>query len=516
MFVVGLLDDLVGVKPQGKLLAQITAALALSFLGYHFNPELPYVLDLTILLLWVLGITNAMNLLDNMDGLSAGVAATAAVFFFWLFASDGNTEGALLSLVLCGTMLGFLVFNFSPASVLMGNSGSLLVGFFLASLHLTTSQTDPTGLLSILVFPVLVLALPIFDTTFVSLTRWFSGRKVSVGATDHASHRLVAVGLSERQAVLVLYAIAISSGLLASALYRLAFSYSIFGAALSVLGLVLFGIFLSTVSVYEEGRLPVEVRDKRWFTLITEFTYKRQMLWVLVDALTIGVAYYLGYLTRFGGTAEWDEQFALFARSSPIVVSALLVSLTAKGLYRSDWRHFSLHEARLMTVATTIGLASSILLLTYLFRFAGYSRGVFLITWATTLGALSATRLFVRMLSETLRPGVSGGKRVLIYGAGIGGQLALTEIGMNRTIDQVPVGFIDDDQFKHGTVIHGLPVLGALESLEFLVRKHQIDAIVISTRNLTERRREMLAAAAERLDVAVYCVTIDVSEWKAV
>ncbi len=157
------------------------------------------------------------------------------------------------------------------------------------------------SLVAILLFPALVLAIPIFDTTFVSVVRWFAGRRLSQGGADHTSHRLVAVGLSERQAVLVLYAISIASGGLAFSLYRIGFSYAWFGAGMCLLALVLFGIFLSSVSVYPEEQVPKDgrVAGLPRFTLATQFMYKRAMLWVFVDVLAIVLAYYAGFMLRY-------------------------------------------------------------------------------------------------------------------------------------------------------------------------------------------------------------------------
>jgi UDP-GlcNAc:undecaprenyl-phosphate GlcNAc-1-phosphate transferase len=443
--------------------------------------------------------------------MSAGIAVIAGGFRFLLFYTDGNPEGALLTAVYVGAVAGFLLFNFGPASIFMGNCGSFLIGFSLAALNLTTAQTYAKSLLSILLFPVLVLAIPIFDTTFVSLTRYFSGRSLSRGGADHTSHRLVAVGLSERQAVLILYGISLAAGIVAYVLYRVGFSYAVFGAALCVLGLAVFGIYLSSVAVYPEDRLPREARDARpGFTLFTELTYKRASLWILVDVLTLATAYYGAYLLRFGGSARWEEQFAIFARSSPLFVAAVLVSLFARGLYRAEWKHFSLHEIKIVLTGATLGTLAATLLFTYLFSFTGFSRGVLVVAWGAAVLSLSGTRVFVRLLAEALRVERAGAQRVLLYGAGAAGRLALTELQTNRERNQHVVGFLDDAVFKHGSTIQGVPVLGGLDSLEFLVRKHRIEAVVVSTRTIADGRQARLAALAARCGVAVYRVSLDV------
>ena len=516
MFGVGLADDFVSLRPQTKLVLQIAAALTLYLAGYHFYAQAPFWMDLAFVLLWVVGITNAMNLLDNMDGLAAGVAVIAGSFRFLLYLTDGNPDGAMLSAIFVGAVAGFLVFNFSPASIFMGDSGAFLIGFFLAAINLTTAQMYAKNLISILLFPVLVLAIPIFDTTLVSVVRWFSRRHISQGGSDHSSHRLVAVGLTERSAVLILYGISIASGLVAFVLYRVGFSYALLGAALVILGLILFGIFLGSVAVYPSDRVPSEAAAgaRPAISLATEVLFKRSMLWIVVDVLTILLAYYAAYLLRFGGTFEWPAQFGRFSQSAPIVVAAVLVALFARGLYRSEWRHFSLHEVRIIVVGVVAGLVTAVLLVTYLYRFEGYSRSVFILAGGAAVLALAGSRAFVRTLADAVRPGGAAGQRVLIYGAGAAGELALAEIQMNRALDQVVVGYVDDDVFKQRSSIRGMPVLGGLDALPLLVKRHRIGAIVVSSGKIGPERLARLEAIAGEAGLSVFRVSIDMVPMK--
>ena len=276
VFLLGLADDVWDLRPQSKLVAQIAAGLLLYLFGFHFNDALPRLLDLAIVVFWVVGITNAMNLLDNMNGLCAGTAAIAVAFRFLFFLNDGNAAGATAAAVFLGAILGFLVFNFPRASIFMGDAGSLVIGFVLAALNLTNAEAYSKGLFSVLFFPVLVLALPIFDTAFVSVVRTLSGRPLSHGGRDHTSHRLVAVGLSETAAVLVLHGISIASGITAFVFYQVGFSYAWFTGVLLILALILFGVFLANVKVYPQDRVPGDLFSSahNHFSLVTNFTYR--------------------------------------------------------------------------------------------------------------------------------------------------------------------------------------------------------------------------------------------------
>lgn len=512
LFIVGLIDDFTDLRPQSLLVAQISAALALFLIGYRFGGIAPFWVSFALVILWVVGITNAMNLLDNMDGLAGGVAVIAGVFRCLLFAADGHMAEATLAVVFTGAVAGFLVFNVSPASIFMGNCGALLIGFFLAAINLTTDQAYAQNLLSVLLFPVMVLAIPIFDTALVSLIRWTSGRSISQGGRDHASHRLVALGVTERRAVLILWSISLAAGVMAFALYRVGISYVLFGGAMLALGLVLFGIVLASISVYQGDRLPNGgPRPSRiGFTLVTNFPYKRALLWIIVDLVTIVLAYYVAYLIRFGGTAEWDRQFQLFVQSAPVVAGSVLIAVFARGLYLSEWKHFSLFEIRIIVAGATLGVVASVLLVTYLFRFEGYSRAVFVLTWGAALIAMAGSRVFVRHVADTLRSGTIRGQRIFIYGAGAAGELALAEIQMNRALEQVPVGFIDDDTFKHRMTILGVPVLGGLDALPFLAKKHRVEAVVVSSDKIDSDKLERLEELARRLDLAVFQARMEV------
>ena len=236
----------------------------------------------------------------------------------------------------------------------MGDAGSLVVGFVLAALNLTNGESYSKGLFSVLFFPVLVLALPIFDTAFVSVVRTLSGRAVSHGGQDHASHRLVAVGLSETAAVLVLHGISIASGLTAFVFYQVGFSYAWFIGVLLVLALILFGVFLANVKVYPEDQVPgdVSASARGHFSLVTNFTYKRTVLWVIVDTLTILIGWYVAFLVRYGQTPVWSAEVGRFTETVPIVVIGMLVGLYVRGLYRTDWQHLSLHELRAIVSGT--------------------------------------------------------------------------------------------------------------------------------------------------------------------
>jgi len=210
----GVWDDRWSLRPLMKLVGQIVAALILVFSGVQVQ-FLPYpFLNVAVTILWVVGITNALNLLDNMDGLSSGVGAVAAAFFLLLAAMNGQYLVGGLAAALLGACLGFLIYNFNPATIFMGDTGSLFLGFILAALGIKLRFPGRLDIVTWMV-PVMVLGLPVFDTTLVVVSRLRRGVPVYQGGKDHVSHRLVAMGLTQREAVLILYLVCGALGVLA-------------------------------------------------------------------------------------------------------------------------------------------------------------------------------------------------------------------------------------------------------------------------------------------------------------
>ncbi len=254
LFLTGLVDDFRHIRPYQKLIAQIVAAALVVDFGLRL-PWTPYIaLNVFITLFWLVGITNAVNMLDNMDGLAAGVSTIAAVFLALNFLGNQQAGAALMLFTLAGALAGFLVYNHHPASIFMGDCGSMFIGFFLASMALVnrTGGGRSRSVIAVLAVPVLVLVVPIFDTTFVTVMRKLAGRAASQGGRDHTSHRLVALGLSERHAVWMLYSFAAAAGIIAILVRHAPLTISLGAIALFTLVLTLTGLRLARVRVYED------------------------------------------------------------------------------------------------------------------------------------------------------------------------------------------------------------------------------------------------------------------------
>lgn len=224
----GIKDDLNPVSPKFKIVVQVLAALVLFYSGYrigfltnflgeiisHFGTG-EYILfsnmvSLPMTVFWIVGITNTINLIDGLDGLAAGVSMIAAAALTYVAFINGSVEVALLTAVLTGSILGFLPYNFNPARIFMGDTGSLFLGFILAAVSIEGALKSTTVVT--LFIPVIILGLPIFDTTFAIVRRIASGKSISEGDMGHLHHRLLTIGFGHKNVVLSLYFLAILLG----------------------------------------------------------------------------------------------------------------------------------------------------------------------------------------------------------------------------------------------------------------------------------------------------------------
>src|SRR5882672_10350089 len=243
MFMLGVADDLWHLRPGTKFLLQIAIALALVVVLPRPTLTGIAVLDGLITITWLAGMTNAFNLLDNVDGLAAGVAAIAGGFFMLTLWPAAPWPVLVTLAAFVGATAGFLVYNFHPASIFMGDSGSLFLGFFLSGISLYVMPLQGYGP-SYAVVSVLILLVPIFDTTFVTLTRVMARRSPIAGGRDHTSHRLIALGISERRAVVVHYVLTATGGLIAIGVLHanpgdVGIALGIYVICLAALGIVL-------------------------------------------------------------------------------------------------------------------------------------------------------------------------------------------------------------------------------------------------------------------------------------
>jgi len=487
MFFTGLRDDLRTLMPGPKLALQLVAAAALvaSGISFRFFDSAP--LDILLSLFWFVGMTNAVNLLDNMDGLAGGVATIAACCLGILFLLAGEWAFAMVAFALAGAVGGFLVHNVRPASIFMGDSGALFLGVFLAGLALAPAPGLSRGLISVIGLPVLILAIPILDTALVTAGRIAEGRPVYIGGKDHISHRLVALGLSERRVVGVLWGLAAAGGavglLVRSTDPALAY---VLGAVL-LAALALLGAFLLGGKPTERTPArPVEGRLRELFL----WTGRTPLFVAALDAVLLTAAYYAAYQIR------WDpivraEEIAYLGASLPILLVAKIGAFAALNVYREDLRFFSSRSVLLMLRANGLG---SLLFFAAAFYLVGpgLSRGVVLLDFGFATLLTGAARGSFRMFAAAGRRLEEARVPTVVVGASAHLPVLLAHLRSSPGVGIAPVAFVDPSLDRRGRVL-GVPRFGGAEGLDAALAAVDAEAVLV-----LEERRE--PAAEDRLE----------------
>jgi UDP-GlcNAc:undecaprenyl-phosphate GlcNAc-1-phosphate transferase len=420
VFLLGLIDDKRGVSPPTKLVVQAVAAcwvvaapIASTHAAGALIPAGPIYLAIPITIGWYVGMANSVNLLDNMDGSAAGVAAVAAAFVYVLATGGEAPDPALAAAaaIAGGACVGFLVHNFPPAKIYMGDAGSLLLGFALAGLTVHLPHPDGASAWRWLPVPLFVLGAPLFDTALVWFTRRSAQRPFLQGGRDHTTHRLMALGLSPRRTLSVLYGAAAALGGVGLALARGALGTAVIMLGVGGIALVLAGFFLGEVPVYkadDDGRAPpLHVRSPAMLYAVE----------LLVDVIVLSAAWIGAYSIRF---EDADLPFYLTASALPalpFVIAFKLAALLWLDLYRGVWRTIQFRDVVSIAKAISLGSLLVVVTATAVARFEDYSRGVFAIDWLLSLVGVIGSRSALRVFRDTLARLAGRPRKVLLLGS---------------------------------------------------------------------------------------------------
>lgn len=456
MFLVGLVDDIWHLSPSRKLMLQTGIAVAAVASGLVYPLRGVFWLDAVATVVWLVGITNAFNLVDNMDGLSAGLACTVTIYLIVFYVAEGFYGYAAILSYFLGTVAGFLVFNFHPAKVFMGDSGSLSIGFFLAGASIL-EITHLSGVGAFVFVPIFVLSIPILDTIVVTFTRKLHGIPVTRGGVDHSSHRLVFLGMSEKRAVLSLYILSAFSGVVALFLRQLP---SVYAPAIVLLFLVFMGllaVFLGNVPVPWDrtGAVGVGIRSEWLRSILTH------PLSLALDSLLISVAYYLAYLLRF------DDQLSganlnQYLRSFPVVAIFTVAGLAIFNVYGNIWNQAN--RFILYRVGAAVGAATTIAMLCLIFldRFEEYSRTVFIIHMLLATTFLCGVRFSSAAFMDAVQSSKQKFPRVVLACNFADAAIAAHLV---RHLGIWPSSIIFPVSAKSGKYIQGMKVLKRWEDL---------------------------------------------------
>ena len=494
VFVAGVVDDLRHLSPIAKLAAQITAAVIVLSSGLDVEIVGNDVLAWAIGLLWLVGITNAFNLLDNMDGLAATLAVVSCAYFAIDAMTEHQNETVLaLALALGLACGGFLPFNLRPqrgAAVFMGDSGSQVIGFGLASLALAASWTVAGTTVATILLPLLVLAIPILDTTLVTIARLVEKRPVTQGGRDHTSHRLVYYGLSETKAVLLL-------AIVASAIGATALAYNVLdngrltaiGVLVTFVLLVQFGSFLSDLE--ERSRRGVDGPEPSlWRALIFE---PRRLVEVFADFLIICASFLAAYVLAVGGSGTVYER-SVYLSALPILLASRYVFFVALGVYRRVWRFATARDVVPIALGCFGSAVAAFLILIALRPIGSFPAvEIFVVDAILCTLLVGASRLVLRLLPEAAGPR-SERRRVLVVGAGRAGRSLARELREDR--DARVVGFLDDNPRVRRRRILGISVVGSLDEADRAVVSTRADEVLVSIPDAPSERIGLVTTAS--------------------
>jgi UDP-GlcNAc:undecaprenyl-phosphate GlcNAc-1-phosphate transferase len=500
LFIAGLLDDAFSLSPLAKIAAQLAAAGLVLASGLTVEVVSSNVLATALGLLWLVGITNGFNLLDNMDGLAASLAAVScAVFAVDTVARDQGELVLVVALALGGACVGFLPYNLRPrrrAALFMGDSGSQVIGFGLASLALASSWTTAGATLTSVLLPLLVLAVPILDTTLVTVRRTLERRPVMRGGTDHASHRLVYYGLSEQQAVAALTLLAALLGATALAYNVLADArVTAVGVLVSFVVLVQFASFLGDLQERSRRAEPGPPRS----LLRALVSQPRRLVEVTVDFVIICVSFLAAYLLQVDERGT-EVQRAVFLATLPVLLAVRYVLFVLFGIYRRVWRFASALDLVAIAGAVALSVPVTLAIVAKTQSLATFPKSVFLIDALLCATLVAGSRLVLRLLPGLRSVGPRAQRtRVVIVGAGRSGRALARELA--ETPDRRVVGFLDDNPNVRRRRVLGIKVLGGLDEARAHLTALRPDEVLVTIPDAGSDRLRHVVSASDQTGV---------------
>ncbi|MSP52944.1 MAG: hypothetical protein EXR81_01660 [Gammaproteobacteria bacterium] len=489
LLIVGLIDDRFGMPPLMKLMGQATACSTLYFLsGYEvnlLNIDFGFWGGLVFVVIWTLAIINAFNLIDGLDGLCSGLAMISAIGLAAMFIFRHSVGDALVCLALVGACAGFLYYNFFPAKVFLGDTGSMFLGFTLASISLHAGGKGSFAV--ILAAPFFIAGIPVIDTLLAIWRR--SMRKTlakrhglpPVGVMqpdkDHLHHRLLNSGLTQRNTTLILYAVNIF--IICVGLLFIIFKERATGMFLIILLVTIYILikYVFHIELWETHRLIASPSD------INNLTWMASLYYGLFDLLWMAIAVWLTeFITLFGVTSssitgQWVSQL-------PLWEAPVFLLLFASNTYIKVWKSSIFKDYLFLLTAILVGSIVSLSLLIP----SNIDNNLLLINKTLLFFLLSSIGIVgIRVVHHLIREFTINNvntRNILVYGAGTNGDLYLhkcylknaTKLGTVNVI-----GFIDDNLLLKNKYVYGKKIFGGLSELTGLISKYSIDEIVITT-----------------------------------
>lgn len=488
VFAISLCDDIRSVPAVLKLSAHsLGAAIAVAY-GFRLG-DVAYILGTPVSLgvlaipiswVWIVAVTNAFNLTDGLDGLSAGLAVISAASLATVALVSADAAQGIVSLVIVGALIGFLPWNTYPARIFFGDSGAASVGFLLACLGLWGTARLSSGM-AVLV-PILLMGVPLTDAV-VSIGRRLLRQLASgegslfTADEDHIHHRLLRRGIAHPRAVVLLYAV----GLAIAVIGVLSVFLTNQRAAIVVVTLLVAAAAAISQLKYDEFAL---LRKGVVLGLYEMPALQTGTFRVFADLALVALSLYGAFALKF------DEWHLSTQRTAALNLLVVFLPITigvflAFGVYRRSWRHSGMGDFLLSVGASIASSTAGTLVAALVLQ--SIPPVSFFIIYTILLTVLTVcARASFRVLMYWRERGSLGGERVLLYGADLQGAMALQEILWRKSGSYHPVGFLDDDPRTHNRVVNGFAVFGGIQSLQQIVTAHQIAGLLLASRNLTQ------------------------------
>jgi UDP-GlcNAc:undecaprenyl-phosphate GlcNAc-1-phosphate transferase len=515
--VVSILDDIRPLPPGPKAVAHLAGALIAVYFGISLHGQIHLFghtiaigwLAVPLSIVWLMGTTNAFNIVDGLDGLAAGLGFISACGLCAVFLLVHEDATARYALLLAGAIAGFLPYNIFPARMFFGDTGATAIGFCLGAFALRGGATLSAGFAAIL--PIVVLGMPIAETLISMLRRAVrrlekNGGGIFQADSNHIHHRLLALGIDHPRAVLLLY----GAGAVLGGLALLSTLLSAGESALLVVGLLLAAILGVQRLGYDEFAI---IRNGTVLRAYDAPVLNRSMFAVFLDAVIVVVASAAAVALKTDGNLLGNrvQIFGMIAALAPVTI----VVFWRMGLYRGTWRLAGADDfvraSGGVVIASLLGMTVRLLLtLSYppVTLFAIYA----LVAVVLVTGSRASYQI---LAASRWRFGKTGAT-ALIYGAGRKGAMALRELQSNPSAEFRPVGFIDDDAAKTGTFVSGLPVLGTMRTIEGLMRRHGVRTVIVATDTVPDPQMAQLGDRCERAGVSLLKISISLDAVGAV
>lgn len=518
ILLISIVDDIRPLPAMLKLIVHLGGASAAVALGIRLNADVHFLgrevhigwIAIPISVLWLAGTANAFNIVDGLDGLSAGLALISCVSLVAVSVVTRKFEMAATAAVLAGAIVGFLPFNIYPAKIYLGDTGATCIGFFLGALTLSGGATMSAGLAVTL--PIVVLGVPIAET-IVSImrrvVRRLEGGKSGVMEADrsHFHHRLLDLGLQHKNAVLTLYAIGV---LLAICGFASVFMNAQ-DAALLMVGLFVAAAVGVSKLGYDEFAILRRGAVLRFYETPV---LRRSFFAVFTDLALVAAGLYGANVLKYddwGLHHDRDALVALLAVLAPVTIGIFALL----GTYRRAWNQANVEDLVRMTFAICVasvtgGVAAHLIL------HATVPATLLAVYTFIMLAMVNGMRASYRVLYHWNRKSNSAGQRVLIYGAGIAGALAVREMLTNAEMQMTPVGFIDDDPSKTGRLVNGYRVFGSITDLATVMDRNLASAVVVASHKIpiakVQQAQDICKSkgrTVHRFDMSVRELTVD-------